>query len=51
MVLTADRLRDRGEFADLVLSHDVESFHVHRIIVCSQSEVFYKACTRGFEVS
>jgi hypothetical protein len=47
--LSISALRDRGEFSDLVLRHDVESFQVHRIIVCAQSKVFYKACTGGFE--
>lgn len=51
VVLMAHRLRDRGEFVDLVLKHDVESFNVHRVIVCPQSKVFYKACTGGFEVT
>ncbi|KAF2802865.1 uncharacterized protein BDZ99DRAFT_548055, partial [Mytilinidion resinicola] len=46
---TVHRLRDRGEFTDLVFNHDVESFNVHRIVVCPQSKVFYKACTGGFK--
>ncbi|EUC39844.1 hypothetical protein COCMIDRAFT_41722 [Bipolaris oryzae ATCC 44560] len=43
------KIRDHGEFVDLVLSHNAGSFHVHRIIVCPQSKVFYKACTGGFK--
>ncbi|EUC39645.1 hypothetical protein COCMIDRAFT_110964 [Bipolaris oryzae ATCC 44560] len=42
-------MRDDGEFADLVLTHNAGSFHAHRIIVCPQSKVFYKACTGGFK--
>ncbi|CAG5181638.1 uncharacterized protein ALTATR162_LOCUS9784 [Alternaria atra] len=42
-------LRDRGEFTDLVFYHDIESFDVHRVVVCAQSKVLHKACTRGFE--
>ncbi|KAI9769799.1 MAG: hypothetical protein M1840_003793 [Geoglossum simile] len=42
--------RDNGEFTDLTLSHGTRLFKVHRIIVCPQSKVFYKACTGGFEV-
>lgn len=44
------RSRDGGEFTDLVLSHGAGRFKVHQIIVCTQSRVFYKACTGGFEV-
>ena len=44
------RSRDEGEFTDLVLSHGAGRFKVHQIIVCTQSRVFYKACTGGFEV-
>jgi hypothetical protein len=43
--------RDRGEFTDVVLNHDVEGFNVHRIIICPQSKVFYKACTGEFKVA
>ncbi len=44
------RSRDEGEFTDLSLSHEAGCFKVHRIIVCPQSKVFYKACSGGFEV-
>jgi len=43
--------RAEAEFTDLTLSHEAGCFKVHRIIVCSQSKVLYKACTRGFKES
>jgi hypothetical protein len=48
--LIRNRSRERGEFTDLVLAHGSGSFNVHRIIVCSQSSFFRKACTSGFKV-
>lgn len=48
--LPRHRSRDEGSFTDLFLNHEAGSFKVHRVIVCSQSRVFYKACTGGFEV-
>ena len=44
------RSQDEGEFTDLILSHGAGRFKVHQIIVCTQSRVFYKACTGGFKV-
>lgn len=44
------RSQDKGEFTDLILSHEAGRFKVHQIIVCTQSRVFHKACTGGFEV-
>lgn len=44
------RSRDEGEFTNLILSYGAGRFEVHRIIVCPQLKVFYKACTSGFEV-
>jgi hypothetical protein len=44
------RFRDRGEATDLMLNHDVESFKIHRIVICPWSQIFYRACTGGFEV-
>ena len=44
------RSRDEGKFTDLILSHGAGRFEVHQIIVCTQSRVFHKACTGGFEV-
>ena len=44
------RSRDEGEFTDLILSHGAGRFKVHQIMVCTQSRVFHKACTGGFEV-
>ncbi|PVH98932.1 hypothetical protein DM02DRAFT_530236, partial [Periconia macrospinosa] len=43
--------RNQEKLTDLVLAHDAGKFSVHKIVVCPQSKVFYKACTGGFEVS
>lgn len=48
--LPLHRARDEDSFTDLTLNHEAGSFKVHRVIVCPQSKVFYKACTGGFEV-
>jgi hypothetical protein len=44
------RSRAEAEFTDLILNHEAGRFEVHRIIVCPQSKVLYKACTSGFKV-
>jgi hypothetical protein len=45
------RLRNRGEFTDLLFTHESGNINAHRIIVCPQSKVFHKACLGGFKVS
>jgi hypothetical protein len=46
-----ERSRSRGEFTDLSFTNGSGNINAHRIIVCSQSDVFYKACLGGFRVS
>ncbi|KAF3031312.1 hypothetical protein E8E12_001487 [Didymella heteroderae] len=43
------RLRKNDKFTDLTITHDLGAFSVHRIIVCAQSKVLYKACDGGFK--
>ncbi|KAF3031711.1 hypothetical protein E8E12_002363 [Didymella heteroderae] len=42
-------LRENDKFTDLTITHDSRAFSVHRIIVCAQSKVLYKACDGGFK--
>lgn len=45
------RARERDEFIDFVLVCGPERFPVHRVIVCSQSNVFHAACSKPFKVN
>ncbi|KAK4245719.1 hypothetical protein C7999DRAFT_33934 [Corynascus novoguineensis] len=44
-----DRLYSSGEYSDLVISCRREEYHVHRAIVCTQSEFFAAACRTSFK--
>lgn len=45
------RTRHNQEFADFTFICGAAQFPVHKVIVCSQSKVFHRACTGQFEVS
>ncbi|KAK4033062.1 hypothetical protein C8A01DRAFT_50278 [Parachaetomium inaequale] len=40
--------RERDEFTDFVLTCGTERFPVHKVIVCSQSNVLHAACSKPF---
>ncbi|EWG54752.1 hypothetical protein FVEG_17385 [Fusarium verticillioides 7600] len=41
--------RESGEFTDFAFTCEGETIPIHRIIVCSQSTVFHRACTGMFK--
>ncbi|KAI1013735.1 hypothetical protein LB503_010678 [Fusarium chuoi] len=45
------RTRHNQEFADFTFICGAAQFPVHKVIVCSQSKVFHRACTGQFEES
>ncbi|KAK3338099.1 hypothetical protein B0H65DRAFT_477731 [Neurospora tetraspora] len=44
-------LYSSGEYSDLVISCGGRKYHVHRAIVCTQSEFFSAACRGSFKAS
>ncbi|OCL06890.1 hypothetical protein AOQ84DRAFT_378197 [Glonium stellatum] len=49
--MTAGLMRyfDSAEFSDLIVRCRDDEYHVHRIIMCSQSQFFAKACAERFK--
>ncbi|AEO55663.1 hypothetical protein MYCTH_2050467, partial [Thermothelomyces thermophilus ATCC 42464] len=45
------RLYSSGEYSDLVISCRGKEYHVHKAIVCTQSEFFSTACRTSFKAS
>ncbi|CEJ55685.1 hypothetical protein PMG11_01929 [Penicillium brasilianum] len=45
------RCQKSGEFTDLVLVCEGERINVHKVVVCSQSNVLHAACTGNFKAS
>ncbi|CEJ55684.1 hypothetical protein PMG11_01929 [Penicillium brasilianum] len=44
------RCQKSGEFTDLVLVCEGERINVHKVVVCSQSNVLHAACTGNFKL-
>ncbi|KAF5644796.1 hypothetical protein F25303_5847 [Fusarium sp. NRRL 25303] len=42
--------RERGEFTDFPFACEGQTINVHKIIICSQSTVFHRACTGKLKV-
>lgn len=51
LVLQIISCQKSGEFTDLALVCEGERINVHKVVVCSQSDVLYAACTGNFKVS
>lgn len=41
-------IRDSGRYSDLVVACKSQTFNAHRVVLCSQSEFFDKACSGPF---
>jgi hypothetical protein len=49
-MLTTSRFRSSGEMADITIYCESTQMELHKVVVCAQSPVLYKAFTSGFEV-
>jgi speckle-type POZ protein len=48
-LLTHSRARDRDTFTDFTLICGTDRHRVHKLVICTQSKVFYAACTGSFK--
>lgn len=44
------RAYENGQFTDLTIICGEKHIAVHKLVVCTHSRIFEKACTNGFEV-